>query len=75
MDERQMIRALGQFIQAAEADGIDIGHAKRFFDVGEWFLAFEEVRWATVLDKPDDFLRQHELQIQRFRRYFGDDNE
>jgi hypothetical protein len=40
---RQTIALLKPLILRAAASGLPLGHAQRFFDVGEWFLAYDEI--------------------------------
>lgn len=52
-----MIGLLGRFLDDAEACGVDLRHARVYFSVGEWFLAFGEVIKQGGSRAVDRFLR------------------
>lgn len=48
--QRERILKLESFIVYLDGENIDTGHAKQFFRVGEWGLAFREVYSAAKND-------------------------
>ncbi len=48
--QRQIAALLEQLILRAAILGLPLGHAQRFFDVGKWFLAYEEIVYIPETD-------------------------
>jgi hypothetical protein len=69
MEERAAIRKLNELIVNLDDRGEDTSLTRRFFDVGEWLLAFEGIETAFSGMSLDDDTQE---KIKLLERYFAD---
>ena len=66
----QMIDLLERLIALAGSTGLSFGNAERFFNVGEWHLAFEELLYSPDLEGLAKFTDENREAIQRLSSWF-----
>ena len=65
--EREMIALLQKLMDRAAALGLSLGHARRFFDVGEWSLAYEEIVHIPDADRLAEFKADNASSLHQLR--------